>query len=178
MTPLCALSHVPCHDSVRAAYKKPAAISKMAGIMENSGLEDRSTPVISSLAIFLSLSLSFLWIWTNLFRSLSLCLSLLGDSFGGGEYFVKKKKEKGNIWTVLKRWEGRRKMLGGEGEGNRESGKWKVVRGYIQVWRVERENFVGSIKLWNSCVEILLQVVSQFFNSIRRNLWNYLNFFV
>ena len=104
---------------------------------------------------YFSLSLSFPWIWTNLFRSLSLSLSLLGDSFGGGEYFVKKKKEKGNIWTVLKRWEGRRKMLGGEGEGNRESGKWKVVRGYIQVWRVERENFVGSIKLWNSCVEVL-----------------------
>lgn len=26
----------PCYDFVRAAYKKPAAISKMAGIMENS----------------------------------------------------------------------------------------------------------------------------------------------
>lgn len=94
MTPLCALSHVPCHDSVRAAYKKPAAISKMAGIMENSGLEDRSTPVISSLAIFLSLSLFPVNLNEPLSLSLSLCLSLLGDSFGGGEYFVKKKERK------------------------------------------------------------------------------------
>lgn len=148
MTPLCALSHVPCHDSVRAAYKKPAAISKMAGIMENSGLEDRSTPVISSLAIrYFSLSLSPVN-FDETFQPLSLS-PLLGDSFGGGEYLVKKKErkkreEKGNIWTALKRREGWRKMLrGGGGEiANLESGKWFEV-----TFRFDESNFVRSMKL-------------------------------
>lgn len=137
MTPLCALSHVPCHDSVRAAYKKPAAISKMAGIMENSGLEDRSTPVISSLAIrYFSLSLSPVN-FDETFQPLSLS-PLLGDSFGGGEYLVKKKRKKekrrkGKHLDGVEK-EGRmEKDVTRRGRGNCESGKWKVVRGYIQV---------------------------------------------
>lgn len=124
MTPLCALSHVPCHDSVRAAYKKPAAISKMAGIMENSGLEDRSTPVISSLAIFLSLSLFPVNLNEPLSLSLSLCLSSWRQ-FWRRRIFRKKKERKG------KHLDGVEKVGRTEKDVRRRGG------GKSRIWKVE-----------------------------------------
>lgn len=129
MTPLCALSHVPCHDSVRAAYKKPAAISKMAGIMENSGLEDRSTPVISSLAIrYFSLSLSPVN-FDETFQPLSLSPSSWRQFWRRRISCKKKKKERKEKKreTSGRRWKG-----GKDGERCYEEGEGK-----LRIWKVK-----------------------------------------